>query len=391
MAMKMNGAWRRLWSAGQSREAVVLVCAILIAVLFTGTGFLTRAFHVKETDLAADWYSRGNASLAAGNAREALEDFRSALIFDPNSEPYQLHLAQALAQLGRAEEGRAYLLNLAAERPGDGEINFELARLAAQAHDTPAAVHFYHAAIYGAWDTDPIPSQIRARFELSQLLVRHRETALAEAELMSLAANVPEQDSEMHAKVGDLFQSNGDLQRALDEYDGALNWSPKDLTALIGAGMVSFKLGDYAAAEPELEKAAHLDPDNKAVAETLETSRLVVSADPFAPHLSSQERARRVANALEEAIQRADQCSAMAKGQDTSALQTPATQAKSQQKAGWSERNLSLHADQQNAAMDTVFKIEDAAKDVCGEATGSDAALLLIERKYRAIPASTSE
>jgi len=390
VATKMNGAWRRLWSAGQSREAVVLVCAILIGVLFTAAGFLTRAFHVKETHLAADWFSRGNSSLAEGNAREALDDFRSALIFEPDSEQYQLHLARALAQLGRPEEGRAYLLNLAAERPGDGEINFELARLAAQSGDTAAATHFYHAAIYGAWDADPIRSQIRARFELSQLLVRQREKTLAEAELMSLAANVPEQDSEMHTKVGDLYQTNGDLQRALQEYDQALNWSPQDLTALIGAGMVSFKLGDFGEAAAELEKAAHLDPGNKAVAETLETARMAVSADPFAPHLSSQERARRVANALERATTRVDQCSATLKGQN-SELETLAAQAKSQQKSIWTERNLSLHPDLQNAAMDTVFKIEDAAKAVCGEATGIDAALLLLERKSRSTPQSTPE
>jgi tetratricopeptide (TPR) repeat protein len=380
----MNSTWQKLWSAGQSREAVVVVCVVLIAILFTATSVLTRAFHQKQTTLAAEWFTRGNTSLADGNAREALDDYRSALIFNPESEVYQLHLARALAQLGRPEEGRAYLLNLAAERPGDGEINLELARLAAQAGDTADALRYYHGAIYGAWDTDPIASQTRARLELCQLLVRHKESTLAEAELVSLAANIPEHDSELHAKVGDLFQQIGDLQRALNEYHQALTWAPGNLTALIGAGMVSFKLGDYSEAASDLERGARADPENKAVAATLETSRLVISRDPFFPHLSSQERAHRVAESLAQAIKRADQCSAGTKSQNSSDLASLATQAKSQQKSTWSERNLLLHSDQQVTAMEMVFKLEDAANAICGEPTGVDAAILLIEQKRRA-------
>ncbi len=362
-----------------------MICALLLVAMFSVTGVLTRAFHKRQDALAAEWFAKGNASLAAGAARVALDDYRRALIFDPQNEAYQLHLAQALAQLGRQEEARAYLLNLLSDRPGDGEVNFELARLAAQTGEIDDAVRFYHAALYGAWDQDPVGAQLRARLELSQFLVRHRENTLAEAELIAFAANIPERDAQLHTKAGDLFQSAGDLNRALNEYRSALKSQPDDLTALIGAGLVSFKLGAYASAAADLARASKADPDNKTVASTLEAARLVIDSDPFSARLSGREKAHRVADALTRAIQRADQCSSSVKNQNSSSLAELAAQAKLQQKSMWSERNLLLHSDQDEAAMETTFKIETAATQLCGEPTGIDAALRLIERKYRAM------
>jgi tetratricopeptide (TPR) repeat protein len=388
----MNFREHRNSSAGQSREVVLVICALLLVVLFSVTGILTRAFHKKENALAAQWFAKGNACLANGAAREALDDYRRALIFDPENEPYQLHLAQALAQLGRQDEARAYLLNLLADRPGDGEVNFELARLAAQTGDIDDAVRFYHAAVYGAWETDPVAAQLRARLELSQFLVRHRENTLAEAELISLAANIPDRDAELHTEAGDLFQNIGDLHRALNEYRSALKAAPDDLTARIGAGLVSFKLGSYSKATEDLELANKADQENKTVATTLETVRLMISSDPFSTQLTARERANRVSAALAHAIQRADQCgNASVKNPNTSSLTDLAARAKLQQRSIWSERSLLLHPDQNDAAMEMVFKIENAATQVCGEPEGVDAAMRLIEKKYRAMQEGAAE
>lgn len=388
----MSSTKHRNSSAGQSREVVLVICSVLLVFLFFATGILTRAFHKKEDALAAQWFAKGNISLANGAAREALDDFRRALIFDPENEPYQLHLAQALAQLGRQDEAGAYLLNLLSDRPGDGEVNFELARLAAQTGDINDAVRFYHAAVYGAWESDPVAAQLRARLELSQFLVRHRENTLAEAELISLAANIPDRDAELHTLAGDLFQSIGDLHRALNEYRFALKAAPDNLTARIGAGLVSFKLGMYIKAAEDLEFANKADPENKTVATTLETSRLMIASDPFSAQLSARERANRISAALAHAIQRADQCSsASAKNPNASSLAELAAQAKMQQRSIWNERGLLLHPDQNDAAMEMAFKIENAATQICGEPAGADAAMRLIEKKYRAMQEGAPE
>ncbi len=387
----MSPTQRRNPTAGQSREVVLVICAIPLVALFSITGILTRAFHKKQTTLAAQWFTKGNACLASNAPREALDDFRRALIFDPENEPYQLHLAQALAQLGRQEEARAYLLNLLGDRPGDGEINFELARLAAQTGNIDDALRFYHAAVYGAWDHDPVAAQLRARLELSQFLVRHGEHSQAEAELMSLAANIPDRDAHLHTQAGDLFQSMGDLNGALNEYHAALKAAPENLTARIGAGLVWFKLGNYVKAEEDLEIANKADPENKTVATTLETARLIIASDPFSARISPREKAHRVSTALSRAIQRADQCSLSAKNSNTESLAALALQAKSQRESIWSERNLLSHPDQLDPAMELVFKIETAANQTCGEPSSFDTALQLIERKFRAMQEGAPE
>ena len=72
-------------SAGFSRQAVLLFCTVLLIALFTVTGFLTRAFHLKQQAIAENWFELGNASLAAGHARDARDDYRNALIFEPQN------------------------------------------------------------------------------------------------------------------------------------------------------------------------------------------------------------------------------------------------------------------------------------------------------------------
>jgi tetratricopeptide (TPR) repeat protein len=387
----MSATQYRNSSAGQSREVVLVICAVLLVVLFSVTGILTRAFHRKQSALAAEWYAKGNASLSSHSPREALDDYRRALIFDPENEPYQLSLAQALAQLGRQEEARAYLLNLLGDRPGDGEINFELARLAAQTGNLEDALRFYHAALYGAWDSDPVAARLRARLELSQFLVRQGANTQAKAELMSLAANIPDHDAELHTQAGDLFRSIGDLNGALTEYRDALKAAPENLTARIGAGLISFKLGNYGNAAEELEIANQTDPENKTVATTLDTARLIIASDPFSARLSAREKAHRVSTALTRAIQRVDQCASSAKTPSTAGLSELAKQAKSQQNSIWSERGLLAQPDHDDAAMQMVFKIEDIANQLCGEPAGVDAALQLIEKKYRAMQEGAPE
>jgi len=97
-----------------------------------------------------------------------------------------------------------YIPQYSVNANGAGLVRFgALSTTLAQTNDIDDAIRFYHAAVYGAWETDPVAAQLRARLELSQFLVRHRENTLAEAELISLAANIPDRDAELHRQAGD--------------------------------------------------------------------------------------------------------------------------------------------------------------------------------------------
>ena len=103
--------------------------------------------------------------------REAVADFRNALAYSRDNDLYRLRLAQALMADHRPQEARSHLLSLWEKEPGDGTLNLELARLAAMWGDTPQAVRYYHAAIYGVWPDEPMAHRWQIRFELSEYLL----------------------------------------------------------------------------------------------------------------------------------------------------------------------------------------------------------------------------
>ena len=372
-------------SAGFSRQAVLLFCTVLLIALFTVTGFLTRAFHLKQQAIAENWFEKGNASLAAGHARDARDDYRNALIFEPQNTTYQLHLAQALTAYGQPDQSRAYLLNLLTQFPGDGEVNLELAHLATRDGAVTAAIHYYHGAIYGAWDSNPVESRRAARLELCQFLVNHGEYVQAEAELIALAAGIPEDASALHATAGDLFLRAGDANRALNEFQLSLKVSAGNERALAGAGMAAYRLNDFKQAAYYLERAQAVNPRRAEIAQMLDSARAVLGADPFAPNLTEAEQAARAAKALADALSRAEKCIAPAAKTDASPLQALMDRAKAGQRGIWSENGLRLHPEQIPAEMRVVFDIETECDRECGTPEGADLALSLIRDLHRDI------
>ena len=105
------------------REGVLLASFVLLVVQFTVTGFITRMYHAKQNELGQEWFARGSADLKAGKASNALQNLRTALIYSPQNDLYQLRLAEASASAGHLNEARAYLVNLWIREPGDGEVN----------------------------------------------------------------------------------------------------------------------------------------------------------------------------------------------------------------------------------------------------------------------------
>jgi len=366
--------------AGYTRQIVLLFCAVLLVILFAITGFVSRAFHRKQKALAESWFAQGDANLAEGHARDARDAYRNALIFEPQNSVYQLHLARALAAFGRADQSRAYLLNLYTQAPGAGEVNLELARLAASDGDREAATHFYHGAIYGAWDDDPAGASLRARLELCKFLVNQGDLTQAESELIALAANVPPDRTDLLRETGDLFLNAGDANRALNEYQRVLHSDRDDPEALAGAGRSAYRLGDYSQAESYLERASRQKTNGTDIAPMLETSRMVVGGDPLAPGLPDRERARRTVAALAQAISRADGCKKSNAVHDTTPLVALAEKSRKQRESDWSERELRAHPERIILATAAAFDLEVESDRECGAAQGQDAALELIHK-----------
>ena len=177
-----------------SREAVLIMTVAILVVLSIVTAFVSRLYHKKIHGLADKSFAKGEAAFQAGDAKQALIDYRNALVYAPDNSEFQFHLAQALAAVGQGEQAQSYLLTLLAESPGSGEINLALARISAHSGSTSDAINYYHRAIYGVWEQNPLATRWRVRREFCAYLLSRGALTQAEPELIALADQVPPTD-----------------------------------------------------------------------------------------------------------------------------------------------------------------------------------------------------
>jgi tetratricopeptide (TPR) repeat protein len=377
------------------REATLIIALLAIGVvLFSATWFLTHAFEDRRQKLAEQWFAAGQQSLSDGQPQQAISDLRSALYYHDN-DLYRLRLAEALAAANYADQAKAYLLNLWEERPGSANINLELARVAAQQHDTADAIRYYHGAIFGVWDGNAIEHRLQTRLELIRFLIHQNSIPAAYAETTSLAASVPLSDPQMRTVTGDLFARTGDFGGALTQYQAALKSDPRLFAALSGAARASFASGEYRRAKQYVEEALREKPEDAELSTLLQQTNLILDSDPLEHYLSRGQRMQRAMNAFNQAGQRLQQCGALASsgnlaahGGGTRSVGSSTVNSQSRDDLSalaseWSNlrpninpRSMTRNPDLVDNSMEIVFRIEQAATKSCGTPTGLDWALL---------------
>jgi len=367
------------------RERVLIACAVLLIALFGFTAFIARQYHRTIHRFADEWFAKGESAMQAGQTRAAINDYRNALVYKPEDPTFQFHLAQALASAGQQVQSRAYLTNLLSEDPESGPINLTLARIAVSEKRNLDAVRYYHSAIYGVWDTDPLTQRWEVRSELCEYLLNQGNAQEAEPDLIALAQEVPLRDVGREKIAGTLLLRAGLWSRALSEFRAVLDTDRRDPDALAGAGRASFQLGDYAESVNyfnRLPRGVRVAPD---VAQILPIAQQAQAMNALRPGLPASEQARRAAKALSVANARIAACATQrgeslpaASGAAPDQLQKLYVTAQQNKKA-WTLLGLSQHPDQVTAAMSFAFQAEAAATKVCGQPQmAADKALSLI-------------
>lgn len=391
------------WKLLVRRPSFVIASLSIVALLaFLFVTRLVHRFGEQQKALARRMFAQGQLEQKSGRPEQAIEDFRVALSYDRENFPYQLNLARALRDNNQPQEARTYLLNLWARTPDDGAVNLALARLAARQGQVEDAIHYYHNAAYGRWDSDADTKRRNAQFELVDFLLNQNAIPQAQAELLNLSATLPT-DEDLRLRLAQLFARAQDYEHALAEYRLVLSHHRDNPLALIGAGEAAFHLGRYRTAEEYLASALKIDskispeavPEDEQVRQLHETSNMVLQSDPYDRRLPPKERSRRIHNAFNAAGARLESCAA-SHGIDVSLApttsNTPATSTPtnastdlSTLKKQWSEMkpkvarpNASQASDVLDAAMDLVFQIEQQTQKQCGQGSGMDQALLLL-------------
>jgi tetratricopeptide (TPR) repeat protein len=375
-----GGHARRL----NSRELVFLLCILSLIALFLFTAFVSRMYHKKIHVLADDYFSFGEERFQAGDVQAALTDYQNALVYSPNNTKFQFHLAEALAASGKYDQARPYLLALLSEAPGSGQVNLQLARIAAHNNAMSDAERYYQGAIYGEWPGDPPLTRWDIRRELCDYLIGKKAIGQATPAVLDLAENTPDGDTAKQKIVGQLLLATDQWSRAQTLYRSLLAADRFDEEALAGEGRASFELGEFAVA---LENFNRLSPERRSqpdVAHDLEMAHRVLAMDPFLSGLAPQVRARRAENALALATTRAQSC---ARDSGVSLAETPprtelqiAYFGTEKMSPDWGVRDLQKFPDRLESAMQTAFEIENAAAKTCGEPAGEDRALWLLGR-----------
>jgi tetratricopeptide (TPR) repeat protein len=338
--------------------------------------------------LAAQVFYRGLEEQRHKNFDGAIADFRAALSYDPANYTYELNLAKVLIESQRDRAGvpnqhyveaESYLGSLAEREPQDGEVNLQLARLAAHDGKDEDAVRYYHRAIYGLWSTEPDANRRRARLELVDFLLDHDQRMDAQAELIASAASLPP-DATLHLKIADRLLRAGDFHDALDQYQLAIQFDHNNTLAFVGAGKAAFELGQYRTAQRYLQTALQMQALDEEAAGMLKTVMLILQSDPYRPNLSAEDRRKRFVAAFEQAGARAQAC--IQKAGQTSDAETTLEALHAQWLAAEPKLARVRAADSSTLedAMDLTLKIEQAAQAQCGDAQGLDLALLLIAR-----------
>jgi tetratricopeptide (TPR) repeat protein len=373
-----------------SREAVLFGCIVLLVLFVLVTAAISRMYHKKIHSLADNWFDEGETSFQAGDVQSALIDYRNALVYSPGDAKFQFHLAQALTAVGRGEEGRSYLLNLLSESPGSGDVNLALARIAAHKGVTSEAIRYYHAAIYGEWENDPIAMRWQVRRELSEYLLDRGEARQAVPEIIALADNTPADDPERRKIVGNLLLRAKLWPRALDGFQSLVFANNQDPDALLGAAISAFELGQYDLALDYFDRLPQQKREAPDIVEMYQTARQVNAVNPFVAGLSREEKARRAADALSLAGKRLQACAGQ-EGQSLSVTppQTPLQKTFADSKELEARGNLQYiakHPETIEDVMAHVFEMENAAADACGTPQDADRALWLLGRR-RGVPA----
>jgi tetratricopeptide (TPR) repeat protein len=366
-----------------SREAVLFGCILLLVLFVLFTAGVSRMYHKSIHVLADNWFDQGEASFRAGDIKSALTDYRNAMVYSPDNAKFQFHLAQALAAAGRGDEGRSYLLNLLSESPGSGDVNLALARIAAHKDLTSDALRYYHGAIYGEWDNDPIVRRWQVRRELAEYLLDRGLQRQAVPEIIALSDSTPTNDTEQLRTVGNLLLKAKLWTRALEVFRTILSANANDEDALLGAATSAFNLSRYNAALDYFDRLPEKDRNAPGVDEIRKTTRQINDMNPFLPDLSREAKARKAATALSVAASRLQQCASQPGRSPASPTQTQLQKALAESKepapdGSW--QNIAKHPETVDEVMGHAFEMENAAAAACGEPEGADRALWLLGR-----------
>jgi Flp pilus assembly protein TadD len=342
----------------------ITALAIAAALAF----WVTTAAHAyaRQQNLhdADQWYRRGEQALMAGDHAGAVDALRRAVARNRADRKYALALAHAFVTANDPDAAERVLLSLRDTTPEDVDVNLALARLNAARGAAEDAVRYFRNALYAPAAAADVELRRSTRLELIRYLLASDDRGRASVELLA-AANDSPNDPTSALELGRLFINAGDDRRALDQFQIALRGAPQNADALTAAGAAAFRLARYQDAQRYLAAA----PPTEANRKLLAAATGVLTLDPSAPRLSTNERRTRLLSGLDAVESRLMTCAPT--------VDTSAELRELRMFSADLRRRARVDSETIDHGMDLIGRGEHAAA-ACREESPTDRALVLI-------------
>lgn len=246
-------------------------------------------------------YQSGQKLDQKGDVPAAVEEYRKALLFNPDKAEYRISFVSALIYSGNLDEAESHLDQLLQEDPTNGVLNLMRARIALKRNQLPKAIDYYQRAVWEYWPASRTDERRQARWELIDLLQRAGRREEAVGELMTLYANAPP-EPQLRTRVGFELLDSGATSEAIQIFQELTRGSHHDAQAHRGLGEAYFASGQLISARHEYERALRYNPKDRTSSEALSFTNAVIDLDPELSGLPSAERLRRSQNLLRRVL-----------------------------------------------------------------------------------------
>lgn len=355
------------FKAPVAKLAIVVAVTAGLLVLAVSLGYLYRSQRVAR---GRQFFQAANELVATGRFSDAIEPYRRALSISTDDE-HRLALALALVKAQRTDEAEIYLREVLRDHPTSGPANLGLAEVDAGKGQIQEAVTYYHRALYGAWPSNALQHKVQTDMELVRLLGKADRTKQAQAELLSLMAEMPN-DPSVRKQVAQLLLTFGLPRESADVFRDVLQASKNDAEAYVGLGDAEEAQWKYVLACTAFRHALRVNRGDDAVRRRLDSCEQVLVIDPSSPGLRSSARFERSRALLELVLAMRDQCVA-SHPEDPADASAPL--ADSARKALASRRKPQSYADAADENIALASQLWEARPKACQAAEDSNAPL----------------
>lgn len=206
---------------------------------------------------AAAYARRGSAFAARRDLARALADFDRACELEPARASHFRQRGRVKLQLGQSAEALIDLDEALRLDPAEHEARFDRARLNLARQQIEVALEDLRLL------DATVPPQAHLRREMGQIYLALNRPGLALAQFDAWVASRPNQvdrDEVLNGRCWARALLGSDLDKALDDCNGALDAKPNQAAYLDSRGLVQLRQGRYAKALADYEAALKLNP-----------------------------------------------------------------------------------------------------------------------------------